>query len=60
MIQNDTPCVGYAFVPRQRLEQVFEPEEALMRGTLFPELYLPINVYGKCPCGDMRKGECLR
>ncbi len=58
MNQIETPCVGYAFVPRQRLEQVFEPEEALMRGTLFPELYLPINVYGKCPCREQKGERC--
>lgn len=58
MNQTETPCVGYAFVPRQILEQVFEPDEALMRGTLFPELYLPANVYGKCPCREQKGDWC--
>lgn len=30
-----------AYVPFQRLNQVFDPKEALMKGTLFPELYMP-------------------
>lgn len=59
MNELERVCVGYAFVPPQKLEQVFEPEEALLRGSLFPELYLPINVYGKCPCRENR-GECCR
>ena len=58
MNEIERPCVGYAFVPRQELTRVFEPEEALMRGTLFPELYLPFNVYGKCPCREQKGGRC--
>lgn len=30
-----------AYVPFQRLNQVYDPKEALMKGTLFPELYMP-------------------
>jgi len=30
-----------AYVPFQRLKQVYDPKEALMKGTLFPELYMP-------------------
>jgi len=52
-----TLLVGYAYVPPQAFRQVFEPEEALLRGTLFPELYLPYGVYDKYPCSD-KKGEC--
>ena len=59
MKELNYPCVGYAFVDPQKLTQVFEVEEALIRGSLFPELYMPINVYGKCPCREMR-GECER
>ena len=44
---NDTDVrVGYAFVPEQEMKQVFQPEEALLKGTIFPELYLPMEVYG--------------
>ncbi|NLX62687.1 MAG: spore coat associated protein CotJA [Tissierellia bacterium] len=30
-----------AYVPFQRLNQVYDPKEALMKGTLFPELFMP-------------------
>lgn len=33
-----------AYVPWQRYGRTFSPREALMKGTLFPELYQP---YGK-------------
>lgn len=59
MNELNYPCVGYAFVDPQRLTEVYEPCEALLRGTLFPELYLPYGVYGKCPCREQR-GECER
>ena len=39
-------CVGYAYVPVQQAETVYEPCRALDRGTVFPELDLPIDVYG--------------
>lgn len=38
--------VGYAFVPKQVLGETYSPEEALCMGTVFPELYLPMDVYG--------------
>ena len=38
--------VGYAYVPVQTFGETYPPEEALLRGTLFPELDLPITVYG--------------
>lgn len=59
MNEYETLRVGYAFIPPQRLEQVFDAEEALMRGTLFPELYLPYGVYDKAACGN-KKGDCCR
>lgn len=55
----DTLRVGYAFVPPQRLEKVYPVEEALLRGSLFPELYLPIGVYDKANCCE-KKGVCDR
>ncbi|HLR33987.1 MAG TPA: spore coat associated protein CotJA [Tissierellales bacterium] len=30
-----------AYVPFQIMNQIFSPEEALRKGTLFPELYEP-------------------
>lgn len=38
--------VGYAFVPMQKFGELYSPDEALERGTLFPDLDLPISVYG--------------
>lgn len=31
--------LAHAYVPWQRYEEAFNPKEALMKGTLFPELY---------------------
>lgn len=48
------PCadmvVAMAYVPWQQLETVYEPENAFVRGTLFPELDKPLMVGGDC-CG---------
>ena len=41
--------VGYAYVPVQIMGEIYSPEEALSNGTLFPELNLPISVYGPKP-----------
>ena len=45
MNEQDTR-VGYAFVPVQELKEIYAPAEALSKGTVFPELYLPMEVYG--------------
>lgn len=50
MCMCDYP-IGYAFVPEQNFGTVYDTEDALERGTLFPELDLPLGVYGKA-------GEC--
>ena len=51
MSENSTQCccgcVGYAYVPVQTLEDIYEPCDALMRGTIFPELDLTMCEYGK-------------
>ena len=39
--------IAYAYVPVQELEDTYEPAKGLMRGTIFPELDLPMEVYGK-------------
>ncbi len=36
---------GYAYVPQQRMEQVYSPAKALKCGTIFPELDLTIDEY---------------
>ena len=46
---GDTLCdkpLGYAYVPIQRWRMLYTPEDALRAGTLFEELYLPMEVYG--------------
>ena len=47
-INNNNECqmsngckLARAYVPFQILNQVFNQREALRRGTLFPELYMP-------------------
>lgn len=39
-------CVGYAYVPMQRLGEVTGADCALWAGTIFPELDLDICEYG--------------
>ncbi len=41
------PRVGYAYVPMQIMGETYTPEKALMQGTIFPELDLPMGTYGK-------------
>ncbi len=33
--------LAHAYVPYQMMDKVYSLEEALRRGTLFPELYMP-------------------
>jgi hypothetical protein len=48
------PCLAHAYVPWQFYTGEYPPNEALNRGTLFPELYQPQGEYGPCegpkPC----------
>lgn len=39
-----------SYVKRQQWDQVYEPETALDRGTIFPELDLPFMGEGACRC----------
>lgn len=39
--------LGYATVPIQRMGATYSLEEAMREGTLFPDLNLPMQVYGK-------------
>lgn len=41
--REKTMLLARAYVPFQRLKQVYSPSEALKRGTLFPELYMPYD-----------------
>ena len=35
--------IAYAYVPPQQLDNCYAPEDAIIRGTLFPELDLPFK-----------------
>lgn len=39
--------VGYSYVPIQSWRMLYSTDDALPHGTLFEELYLPMEVYGK-------------
>lgn len=49
----ENPALAIAYVRWQELANVFEPEEALKRGTLFPELDKPF--YGRRARYGMQK-----
>ncbi len=42
--------LAYSYTPFQELDSVYEYCEALKNGTVFPELNLPLDVYGKNFC----------
>lgn len=42
--------VGMVSVEMQEIGDIFQSESALLAGTLFPELHMPLNGY--CPCGS--------
>ena len=49
---RDCGCIGYGYVPIQQLQNIFSAEDALLHGSLFPELVLTIEEYGKvCKAG---------
>lgn len=50
---NYCGCVGYGYVPVQELVTVLDANDALENGSLFPELVLTIEEYGK-----VCKGGC--
>lgn len=43
----DDPAIAMAYIPWQKLQDVYEPEAALAFGTLFPELNKPFTAGGK-------------
>lgn len=49
------PMVGYAYVPIQiaEMRNLYDPQQGLERGTIFPILDKPLGVYGKQTKGDM-------
>ena len=40
-------CVGYGYVPIQYLDDIYSACDSLENGTVFPELNLSIDEYGK-------------
>jgi len=45
-MQKTTERVGYAYVPMQEFGETYPPQQGIERGTIFPDLDLPISVYG--------------
>lgn len=51
MNEKCTTCLStlplaYSYTPMQQLDTVYDNENALSHGTVFPELYKPKTVYG--------------
>ena len=44
----DSLPLTMAYMPMQQLDTVYEPEDGLERGTIFPELDKPWNPGGSC------------
>ena len=38
--------LAYVYAPSQKFRMMYSPEDALSHGTLFEELYKPMEVYG--------------
>ncbi len=51
------PVVGYAFVKPQTDFVTYEPKQAMERGTLFPEIDLPMCEYLKGIKEDKCRGR---
>jgi spore coat associated protein JA (CotJA) len=45
-----------AYVPFQKINQVYSSSEALKKGTLFPELYKPYMIYENSNSGGRYHG----
>lgn len=39
--------LAYVYAPDQKFRMMYSPEDALSHGTLFEELYKPMEVYGR-------------
>lgn len=42
----DEMPLAYVYAPSQKFRMMYSPEDALSHGTLFEELYKPMEVYG--------------
>ncbi len=56
---NACCCLGYGYVPKQQFGCYVSAEDALAMGSLFPELSLTIDEYGKIckQCGGACDGK---
>ena len=43
----DNMPLAYVYAPDQKFRMMYSPEDALAHGTLFEELYKPMEVYGR-------------
>lgn len=43
----DTKPLAYVYAPDQKFRMLYSAKEALKHGTLFEELYKPMEVYGR-------------
>lgn len=50
---------GRAYVPRQRLCELFPGNEAFVAGTIFPELYQPYESRFAAQNLEDKEGECF-
>ncbi|MBF8982382.1 spore coat associated protein CotJA [Lutibacter sp. B2] len=39
--------LAHAYIPFQKLDKLYSPKEALCKGTIFPELYMPGKYHKK-------------
>lgn len=53
--KNDNVCLAYAYVPKQQFGDTYSLDDALMHGTLFPDLYKPLGVYGCESCAPYKE-----
>lgn len=51
--------LAYSYTPLQELDTVYDNMTALSKGTIFPELYKPVSVYGKEFCSCATDLGCL-
>lgn len=54
--KSNEKILARAYVPFQIMNQVFNPSEALKKGTLFPELYRPYRLQENIVYGGKYNG----
>ena len=46
---SENPRLGFAYVPYQKYENLYDLKNALKRGTIFKDLDIPFNEYASNP-----------